>query len=137
MALPHAKMILIGYLITVFAALHWSACVWRLTPDITESVYSGAYDTNWLRHIGVDDGGTGEKLWNQYAAAIEFSMMSMVISIGERVQPQNPIEHTVALMLMMLCGAIYAYIIGAVCGVVSQIDPATILFNQRMDMFKM
>merc|ERR1711865_1119617 len=45
-------------------------------------------------------------------------------------------ERTVAVFLMMFCGAVYAYVVGEICGVLGNNDPATQKYQSTMDLMK-
>ena len=68
-----------------------------------------------------------------YIATVEFSFMIMVLSYGD-TSPVNTGERCFAILCMALAGSVYAYSIGSICSVISLRDPATIKFQETMDL---
>lgn len=114
---------LIKFLVGVIVIMHWTACVWGITPTLSDDT------NNWLRMTGMVQAGP----WAKYVAAFEFAEMAMVMGYGD-FTPANTAERLTALILMFICGCIYAYVIGAICGVVSDMDPATREYQQNVDL---
>ena len=114
---------LIKFLVGVIVIMHWTACVWGITPTLSDDT------NNWLRMTGMVQAGP----WAKYVAAFEFAEMAMVMGYGD-FTPANTAERLIALILMFICGCIYAYVIGAICGVVSDMDPATREYQQNVDL---
>lgn len=114
---------LIKFLLMVLMAIHWTACAWGMAPSLSE-------DTNdWYKLAGLQLAGVGDK----YLAALEFALMIMVMGYGD-FTPANTTERVIAVIAMVICGSLYAYVIGAICGVVSERDPATSEYQQQVDL---
>lgn len=123
MGLTFTTVAMIKFLASIVSCLHWSACAWNIMAgleDIPEE--EKWYGEDWA---DLEPG-------HMYAMCFEFSMMGMVMGYGQ-VEPANYTEEVVAIVIMIISGAIYAYVIGAICGIVSQMDPATQHYNQTMD----
>ena len=61
----------------------------------------------------------------QYVTALYWSVMTLTtIGYGD-VAPVTLGEQCLCIFAMLLGGSIYAYVIGAVCGIVSSMDEAT------------
>lgn len=103
---------------------HWSACLWALAPSVEEG------ETNWMMTLDMaPDASAGEI----YTACLYWSVMTLTtIGYGD-IAPQTTAERLVAILCMLTGGSIYAYIIGAVCGIVSNIDKATSSYLQALD----
>lgn len=114
---------LIKFLVGVIVIMHWTACAWGITPTMSDDT------NNWIRMSGMMQAGP----WEKYIAAFEFAEMAMVMGYGD-FTPANTFERLVALILMFICGCIYAYVIGAICGVVSEMDPATREYQMNVDL---
>lgn len=117
---------LIKYFVLAMVTIHWVACIWAMAPQLIGD------PLNWYTFSGIEDYAAGDK----YAAAVEFSLMSLVIGYGA-FTPANTAERVVAIICMLLAGGIYAYIIGAICQAVSQRDPGTQKFQQTMDLLNL
>ena len=114
---------LIKFLVIVIISMHWTACVWGIAPTLSEDT------NNWIRNSGMVLAGPYDK----YIAAFEFAEMAMVMGYGD-FTPANSSERLVALLCMFFCGCLYAYVIGAICGVVSEMDPATREYQTNVDL---
>eukprot|EP00500_Bicosoecida_sp_ms1_P000700 CAMPEP_0203808006 /NCGR_PEP_ID=MMETSP0115-20131106/1370_1 /ASSEMBLY_ACC=CAM_ASM_000227 /TAXON_ID=33651 /ORGANISM="Bicosoecid sp, Strain ms1" /LENGTH=879 /DNA_ID=CAMNT_0050716689 /DNA_START=358 /DNA_END=2994 /DNA_ORIENTATION=- len=103
---------------------HWSACLWALAPSVDSA------DTSWMVAANVDPNAGAADI---YAACLYWSVMTLTtIGYGD-IAPQTTLERMVAILCMLTGGSIYAYIIGAVCGIVSNIDKATSSYLQALD----
>jgi len=71
----------------------------------------------------------------RYVHCLEFAMMIMVLGFGT-IKPATSFERSVALLCMVVAGAVYAYVIGAICSVVTTRDPATAKYQETMDLLK-
>ena len=64
-------------------------------------------------------------------------MSATRVSVSRLESGNVAVAEAVNFGLMVVCfvlaGSIYAYVIGAICGIVSQMDPATQHYNQTMD----
>ena len=114
---------LIKFLVLVIICLHWTACVWGMYPSMDEN------EDNWMLQGGLIDAGVGER----YLASVEFSLMAMVMGYGDYT-PATSGERTLAVVLMLFCGSVYAYVIGSICGIVSERDPATSEYQANVDL---
>ena len=82
-------------------------------------------------HIAVRGGGGGSL--DRYVQAFEFAMCAMVMDFAASA-PTNLFEKAVAIVLCIIMGCVYGYMIGTVCSVVSTMDPATSEYNMTMDL---
>ena len=104
----------------------------------------GVYQDTWLTTLmrekaGAADDETGADaygrldLFTTYLYALEFAMCIMVLSYAT-IEPVTTFERAVALFFMVLGGSIYAYMIGAICGLLSMADPATQEYQNMSDL---
>ena len=114
---------LIKFLVIVVVSMHWTACIWGIAPTLSDDT------NNWIKMSGHVLASPGDK----YLAAFEFAEMAMVMGYGD-FTPANSGERVVAVLCMFFCGCLYAYVIGAICGVVSEMDPATREYQQNVDL---
>lgn len=114
---------LISFAMIVLVCLHWTACVWGMVPEMDED------ENNWYILGGLQNSGVGEK----YLASVEFALMAMVMGYGD-YSPASTSERVVAVILMIMAGSVYAYVIGAICAVVSERDPATSEYQANVDL---
>ncbi|KDO27239.1 hypothetical protein SPRG_07488 [Saprolegnia parasitica CBS 223.65] len=114
------------FLSSVLMLAHWLACLWGLTPQL-EAVADGAENWQSAYHIASADEST------KYIVSLYWSVMTIgTVGYGD-VQPKTDFERVVCIMCMLAGGGTYAYIIGAVCGLVAAMDESETEFNQQMD----
>ncbi|OQS07281.1 voltage-gated ion channel superfamily [Thraustotheca clavata] len=117
---------LVKFLSCVLMLAHWLACLWGLTPQL-EVVPDGQMDWETAYHIADADEST------KYIVSLYWSVMTIgTVGYGD-VQPKTDYERVVCIACMLLGGGTYAYIIGAVCGLVAAMDESETEFNQQMD----
>lgn len=129
-SLSYSWMSLIKFMVGVATVAHWMACVWRLVVDVDAVEYDANGDLqNWLIGYGADEMGE----WEQFFTALYWSVMTITtIGYGD-VTPKTNGERVLATLCMLLGASIYAYVVGAVCGIVSGLDEATSKFHNTMD----
>lgn len=124
-----AGMKLINFMLAVVVMMHWTACAWNISPQID------AAEENWLDDMDMVPGsGTpGSSVFMRYALSFEFGMMTMVIGYG-KIEPVSASEQIMGILILLINGSLYGYVIGEVCGIVEGMDPATQYFRERMDL---
>lgn len=99
------------------------ACFWRLTVDLEDFHDDRGQRRNWM---------TVYEFVAQpaYFTALYWSVMTLTtIGYGD-VAPVTLGEQLICIFAMLLGGSIYAYVIGAVCGIVSSMDEATTEYHK-------
>jgi hypothetical protein len=134
LGLSFAGYNLVKFSVIVVTMLHWIACLWRLVPVMEHQ------EENWMTESGLAAAGGESGTHNDaasismnYIASFQFALLSMVMSIGQ-YPPVTAVERSVCILCFMVSGSIYAYVIGAVCGLVSNVDPASDEFQETMDL---
>ena len=122
-------MKLINFMLAVVVMMHWTACAWNISPQID------AAEENWLDDMDMVPGsGTpGSSVFMRYALSFEFGMMTMVIGYG-KIEPVSASEQIMGILILLINGSLYGYVIGEVCGIVEGMDPATQYFREHMDL---
>jgi hypothetical protein len=69
----------------------------------------------------------------KYIRGFEFAVLAVGIGYADNGGPQTVLEQIVCITAMLVVGSVYAYILGSICGIVSNIDPATAEYRQKMD----
>ena len=67
--------------------------------------------------------------------AVEFSIFAMVLGYP-RAEPVTQLEQVYAIAMLLLMGAIYTYAIGAVCGILATMDPASTEYRTKRDLVR-
>lgn len=129
-SVSYAWLSLIKFIVAVLSVSHWLACFWGLTPGIEDFVGNDGVAKNWILnydHVDTEDGV------DLYLTSLYWSVMTLTtIGYGD-VSPVTPGERVLAILAMMMGGSIYAYVVGAVCGIVASMDEATTLYHKTMD----
>jgi potassium voltage-gated channel Eag-related subfamily H protein 7 len=139
--ISHAFFKLSKFVLVMLFQVHLFACVWRMAP-----LFSSLADepSNWITEsklFGKDALYNEEReeweystpIVRLYLACFEFALKATVISYGD-FRPVNPIERAVALIIFMIAGSTYAYVIGAICGLLSSVDMASQTFFSDLDL---
>ena len=126
--LQHSTQTMMKWLMTILTLCHWLAAAWYLTTTVELSTDKGAMD-NWRSKY--DDGVTG--IWDSYITSLYWSVMTCTtIGYGD-VTPETDAERVVSIIAMCLGSAMYAYIVGNICGVIATMDQASTEFHATMD----
>jgi hypothetical protein len=104
---------------------HWFSCLWMLVPKLEGG------EENWAtKYYGVPK---AELPGNLYLACMYWSVMTLTtIGYGDVTASTNG-EILLSILGMAVGASIYAYIVGAICGVLNNMDPISTVFNQKMD----
>lgn len=128
-----ASMSLWLFGVSVLIMSHWAACLLRIVPQIEDG------ETDWMK--GYFEGSLGlvdvPSTGSVYLAAYYWSVMTLTtIGYGD-VTAQTDAERLLLTVLMIIGGGMYAYIVGAVCGIVASMDMLKIEFRQAVDELNM
>ena len=146
--ISHSTLSLAKFFLIIILVSHWSACVFHLAGAIQED--SG--NLNWIRVVY----GKCEQFdfakdclredlvlpevtsplrdgLQRYLGAVYWSVATIAtIGYGD-ITAETDAERAVALLTMLLGGGVYAYIVGAVYGIVSSMDRASMEYHAHMD----
>jgi hypothetical protein len=128
--LSNATTQLLKFLLIIMALLHWTACVWRILPDIEANP-----EGSWMTENGSCqmEGLPPDII---YLYTFEFALKVMAMSYNN-CAPATNFELGFAVFLTMIAGSMYGYVIGGICGILSDLDPVTQEYRDTMDLMKM
>jgi len=146
--ISHSTLSLAKFFLIIILVSHWSACVFHLAGAIQED--SG--NLNWIRVVygkcpefEFAKDCLREDLFlpdvtsplrdglQRYLGAVYWSVATIAtIGYGD-ITAETDAERAVALLTMLLGGGVYAYIVGAVYGIVSSMDRASMEYHAHMD----
>ncbi|KAK3241041.1 hypothetical protein CYMTET_49165 [Cymbomonas tetramitiformis] len=108
------NLIMFVLLITLFS--HWMACLWRYVPRMF-----GDEDESWVTGLDeLDEPKDVDDLFDVYIISLYWSVMTVsTIGYGDIV-PTTTEERIFDIVVMVLGGLVFGYIIGAVGNVVQQ-----------------
>jgi len=109
---------------------HWMACLWA------SLAWSSDGDDNWISKLEVGRGGGVDITSNAfyvYCVSLYWAVMTLTsIGYGDIVATTH-LEYVVATLCMLFMAGIWAYTIGAVCGIVGNLHPHEVAFKRMMD----
>lgn len=159
----HNSVQLGQFLVCVLTMIHWCACLLRMVPDLEEYTSGFEGDPlaevdekprSWMtEYAPISTLANIDKCANiaaphcsncncikyspeseQYVAALYWATMTLTtIGYGDIGMNTNG-ERVFATLCMIICGAIYAYAIGSICGLITNTDEATQEFNKNSDL---
>jgi potassium voltage-gated channel Eag-related subfamily H protein 7 len=126
LGLSYAELSLYKFGILLLILAHWLAVAWYMSATLLSDEW-----LNWSTNYGLY--GDESDHFNHYTTSIYWALMTLTtIGYGD-VVPVTIGERWVAIFAMAVGGAFYAYMVGAVCGIVSSMDIAGIEYRQTMD----
>jgi CRP-like cAMP-binding protein len=124
--LTNESMNFFSKVIYFLLTIHWIACLWGL--GVTFQTHS------WAHKRMEDEGIKSISSSALYIYSLSFSVCAMVMGESENAIPYSDADRVLATVCMIVGGSVYAYLIGSVCGLISERDPATKDFKDACDL---
>lgn len=133
-SINYSAMQLYGFGATVLVVAHWLACLFRLAPALQVDEPWLTQD-NWIGVMsGEDSEFNGESPAEQYVAALYWAIMTMTtIGYGD-IPVVSTMERMFVLVGMIVGTCVFTYLIGAVTGIMEQVNAGRQRFYNQMDM---
>jgi Ion channel len=133
MEINYHRLSLFKFAMLFLLTAHWMACLWHLVT-VLEVIVDPNIDLNWVtlynRHAGRHLGAPSEL----YVASLYWACVTMAtIGYGD-VVPATHIERIYVILAAVVGGGLYAYLVGAVCGIIARMDEANQAFIMEMDL---
>lgn len=127
MAIPYQQIALIRFLLVLGLVCHWLASLWALTLQLADDE-----SPKWIENIKENDRVDELPTYQIYLAAFYFCSYTMTsVGYGD-VGPKNVMERTVCTMMILTAGLCWAYVLGEVCGIVTEMTFDSQRFRKRM-----
>jgi len=118
----YGRLSLLKFGVSTLLLAHWGACLWGIDWTSTEK--------SWKTERNLD---LHREPFQVYVLALYWSTMTVTtIGYGD-VSPENDAERAVAIALMFVGGAVYAYTVGSICRLIAAMSEEEDKFNQIMD----
>merc|ERR1719387_745090 len=129
--ISYAKMNLLKSAFILLGASHLMACAFGFVGRMVQEDHG----SSWLDSVhakGSEFVGEGE-IFKHYAMALYWAIMTITsVGYGD-ISPQWVEEYIVVILCMLIGGSIWAYNIGNLCSVVSNLSQDELSFQQQMD----
>jgi hypothetical protein len=120
---------LLRFLVMFLLVLHWSACLWFLAAKATADANQGSLEHTWVGHAGLDQETTASK----YLASIYYACTTATtVGYGD-IRATTDVERGVSLVVMLMGGGLYAFMVGSVQTILSSMDEAKQQFDADSD----
>jgi len=112
------------YLITITILIHWLACSWFFIAYIDNFPID-----SWVVSSGIQNSSADV----QYIRSLYWTVTAMTtVGFGD-ITPHRTPEYIITIFIMLLGATMYAFIIGNVASLVSNLDSAKVSFWNRID----
>ena len=110
---------------------HWMACVWYCITWLDEREVS--WVTSYFDSMQSDGTTTTIPDGTLYLASLYWAVATLsTLGYGD-VIPQTNAERMFSILCTFMGGAIYAYLLGSVCAIISHLDESSNTFYRQMD----
>jgi len=126
-----ASLSLLKFLGTTASCCHWIACMWGAM-----AMHNEAGERTWLTALKEAKGGPDELYENPfqvYSISLYWAIVTLTsIGYGD-ITPQTLLEYWTTSLCTSIAASLWAYVIGAVCSIVSSLDPHEMSHRRTMD----
>ena len=127
MSMSYCTLSLAKYGTLVLFMTHWVACAWHIVL-VSEDAHE-----NWLTKYLGEEAALASPPAARYITCLYFALMTLsTVGYGD-ITPATDAERTFCVALFLIGGALWAYVVGAVCSIVASVDKATAEFRTTMD----
>ena len=110
---------------------HWMACIWYCITWLDEREVS--WVTSYFDSMQSDGTTTTIPDGTLYLASLYWAVATLsTLGYGD-VIPQTNAERMFSILCTFMGGAIYAYLLGSVCAIISHLDESSNTFYRQMD----
>jgi len=128
--ISNAKLTMLKLMATLVLCCHWMSCLWGGIALAFRD------EANWLTALRAAKGGPDfpdDDHFSLYSLALYWAIITITsIGYGD-ITPQSMLEYHVSSICSSIMASIWAYVIGAICGIVSTLDQHEMTFKRTMD----
>lgn len=134
-SIPYQQFALVRFLFVLLIVCHWLSCVWAMTLQLSDPQSEPKIPT-WIDDVENSDATLGidtrSEPFRMYLTAFYFCSYTMTsVGYGD-IFPRNIIERVVCTMIILTAGLCWAYVLGEVCAIVSDMNEETQAFRKKM-----
>lgn len=131
-AMPYQQLALVKFFAILLLICHWQSAIWALTLELSEDD-----DMKWIESVESSEAHleprTRDAPDRLYIASFYFCIYTMTsVGYGD-ISAQNAMERSVNILIVIVSGLCWAYILGEVCGIVADMNAEAQSFRRRMD----
>ncbi|KAA0162943.1 hypothetical protein FNF31_02999 [Cafeteria roenbergensis] len=127
--ISNAATSLVRFLVMFLLIMHWGACLWFMAATLSADPDSTNFAGTWVEDASLGTSTTASK----YMASIYFAAStSSTVGYGD-ISAVNDTERGVALLVMLMGGGLYAFMVGSVQTIIASIDEARQQFDADSD----
>lgn len=130
-SLPYQQFALFRFLCILLLVCHWLACIWAMTLQLADE-----NKPRWIDDIQEIDVAwnikTVESPVRTYISSLYFCTYTMTsVGYGD-IGPKNILERVACTLIVLTAGLCWAYVLGEVCAIVSDMNAETQHFRKKM-----
>jgi len=134
-SIPYQQFALVRFIFVLLIVCHWQSCVWAMTLQLSDPLATPKIPT-WIDDVEASDATFGIDIRSQpmrtYLTAFYFCSYTMTsVGYGD-IFPRNILERVVCTIIILTAGLCWAYVLGEVCAIVSDMNEETQAFRKKM-----
>eukprot|EP00927_Polykrikos_kofoidii_P011961 TRINITY_DN15131_c0_g1_i1.p1 TRINITY_DN15131_c0_g1~~TRINITY_DN15131_c0_g1_i1.p1 ORF type:complete len:749 (-),score=118.50 TRINITY_DN15131_c0_g1_i1:32-2278(-) len=133
-SVAYQKFELLKFCFALLIMSHWLACGWAMTLQFVEADQGIPRWIDAFADLEVSVAvKTKGSVFKTYLASIYFVSYTITsVGYGD-IGPKNELERVVCTVMIWICGYSWAYVLGQVCGIVSNMNADEQEFRKNMD----
>lgn len=131
LAMPYHHLALFRFLAFLLFYCHWLACIWAMCLQLVDPKFP-----QWIDEIERSDAQFGivtrDSAWRVYVTSFYFCSYTLTsVGYGD-LGPKNILERAFCTGMVLTAGICWAYILGQVCAIVTDITEESIAWRKKM-----